>query len=41
MAYIKVCNPRSVGLAEGPGIVGCGLELLLQTGEWQGIRLVN
>lgn len=41
MAYTKVCNPGSIGLAEGPGRAGCGLELLVQTGEWQGIRPVN
>lgn len=41
MAYMKVCNPGSVGLAEGLGRAGCGLESQVQLGEWQEIRPVN
>lgn len=41
MYSTKECEPDSERLVEGPRRAGCGLEQRVQTGEWQGIRLVN
>lgn len=41
MYSTKECKPDSERLVEGPTRAGCGLEPVVQTGECQGVRLVN